>query len=270
MDPASGSVVDSVALPVSPSQIEADGGVVWVRSVEDQAVAVLDLGNGDEADVTGLAAPPSALALDDGSAVVGLGFSGETVSITDGAVGPPTPAVAGSAGRLTLAGGDEGVWVATITGDVHAPDGTPGWPMPASIAGVPLRLGVEGTQAWVITGARAELVALDSSDTPAVRSPLRGEAVDLTTGADQAWAVTSGDDRLWHAAATGRVVATHALPGAPTAVLSHPRCRLGRAGLAARAGVVRPAEPRTGLTIDLPREPVDLAVFDGRLVVAVR
>ena len=229
-------------------------------------MAVLDLGNRDEADVTGLAAPPSALALDDGSALVGLGFSGETVTITDGAVGPPTPAVEGSAGRLTLAGGDEEVWVATITGDVHAPDGTLGWPTPAGVAGVPLRLGVEGTQAWVI-GARAELVALDSSDTPAVRSP-QGEAVDLTTGArrhghdagDEQLA-GQGDRRRWPTSACPRRQAVY-----PDAV----------SGDAWR--------PRPGLSwfLDSPasldrhdvrhaaREPVDLAVFDGRLVVAVR
>ena len=219
VDPSDGSLSDSAELPVTPSQIEADGAVVWVRSVEDQAVAVLDLGADGAAEVTGVAAPPSALALDNAAAVVGLGFSGETVTVSNGRVSPPTLAVEGSAGRLTLAGSDNGVWVATITGDVHAPDGTAGWQTPVSVGVTPLRLGVDGTRAWVITSERAELVALDASDNPPVRSPLRGEAVDLTTGDDQAWAVTSGDDRLWHAAATGRVVATRVLPGTPTAVL---------------------------------------------------
>ena len=154
MDPESGSVVDSVALPVSPAQIEADGDVVWVRSVDDQAVAVLDLGGDDAADVTGLSAPPSALALDDGAAIVGLGFSGETVTVTDGQVSAPDAAVEGQAGRLTLAGSDDGIWVATITGDVHAPEGTPGWSGPVSIGASPARLDVDGARAWVITSGR--------------------------------------------------------------------------------------------------------------------
>ena len=270
VDPSDGSLSDAAELPVTPSQIEADGDVVWVRSVEDQAVAALDLGADGAAEVTGVAAPPSALALDNAAAVVGLGFSGETVTVSNGRVSPPTLAVEGSAGRLTLAGSDNGIWVATITGDVHAPDGTAGWQTPVSIGVAPLRLGVDGTRAWAITSERAELVAFDASDTPAVRSPLRGEAVDLTTGDDQAWAVTSGDDRLWHAAATGRVVATRVLPGTPVAVLL--------AGDAIWVAMASPPglasydpqslEPR--VSVDLPREPVDLAVFDGRLVVAVR
>ena len=270
VDPSDGSLSDAAELPVTPSQIEADGDVVWVRSVEDQAVAALDLGADGAAEVTGVAAPPSALALDNAAAVVGLGFSGETVTVSNGRVSPPTLAVEGSAGRLTLAGSDNGVWVATITGDVHAPDGTAGWQTPVSIGVAPLRLGIDGTRAWAITSERAELVAIDASDTPAVRSPLRGEAVDLTTGDDQAWAVTSGDDRLWHAAATGRVVATRALPGTPVAVLL-----AGDAiwvAMASPPGLASydPQSLEPSVTVDLPREPVDLAVFDGRLVVAVR
>ena len=230
----------------------------------------MDLGADGAAEVTGVAAPPSALALDGAAAVVGLGFSGETVTVTNGRVSPPTLAVEGSAGRLTLAGSDNGVWVATITGDVHAPDGTAGWQTPVSIGRAPLRLGVDGTRAWAITSERAELVALDASDTPAVRSPLRGAAVDLTTGDEQAWAVTSGDDRLWHAAATGRVVATRVLPGTPVAVLlAFDAIWVAMASPPALASYdPQSLEPR--VSVGLPREPVDLAVFDGRLVVAVR
>ena len=79
----------------NPRPDRGDGDVVWVRSVEDQAVAVLDLGADGAAEVTGVAAPPSALALDNAAAVVGLGFSGETVTVSNGRVGPPTPAVEG-------------------------------------------------------------------------------------------------------------------------------------------------------------------------------
>ena len=270
VDPSDGSLTYTIELPVTPSQIEADGDLVWVRSVEDQAVAALKLGADGAAEVTGLAAPPSALALDNAAAIVGLGFSGETVTVSNGRVGPPTPAVEGSAGRLTLAGSENGVWVATITGDVHAPDGTAGWQTPVSIGVTPLRLGIDGTRAWAITSERAELVALDDSDTPAVRSPLRGAAVDLTTGDNQAWAVTSDDDRLWHAAATGRVVATRVLPGTPTAVLL-----AGDAiwvALASPPGLASydPQSLAPSVTLDLPREPVDLALSGNRLVVAVR
>ena len=167
VDPIDGSLSDSAELPVTPTQIEADGAVVWVRSVEDQAVAVLDLGADRAAEVTGVAAPPSALALDNAAAVVGLGFSGETVTVSNGRVSPPILAVEGSAGRLTLAGSDDGVWVATITGDVHAPDGTAGWQTPASIGVTPLRLSIDGTRAWVITSERAEL----AGSTPATTHP---------------------------------------------------------------------------------------------------
>ena len=270
VDPESGSLVGSVTLPITPFQIEAAADVVWVRSVEDQAVAVLDLSSGDEADVTGMAAPPSALALDNDAAVVGLGFSGETVTVSEGQVGPPTPAVEGSAGRLTLAGSDDGVWVATITGDIHAPPGTTGWLRPVNIGASPYRLDVDVATAWVITGAGAELVAVASSVGAPVHSPLRGVPVDLTAGADQAWAVTSGDNRLWHAAASGRVVATRVLPGTPAAVLA--------SGDTIWVALTSPPtlasydaeslEP--GITVDLPREPVDLAVSDGQLIVAVR
>ena len=270
VDPTSGSVVDSASLPITPFQIEAHGDVVWVRSVEDQAVAVLDVGSGDDADVTGMAAPPSALALDNGAAVVGLGFSGETVTVTEGEVGPPTPAVEGSAGRLTLAGSDSGVWVATITGEIHAPAGTTGWPRPVSIGALPYRLDVDGTTAWVLTGARAELVAIDSSDTPAVRSPLRGQPVDLTTDTDEAWVVTSGDDRLWHAAASSRVVATRVLPGTPTAVQSTGETIWVALSSPPSLASYDPEGLEPGITVDLPREPVDLTIAEGHLVVAVR
>jgi hypothetical protein len=82
--------------------------------------------------------------------------------------------------------------------------------------------------------------------------------------------VTSGDDRLWHAAPTGRVVATRVLPGSPVAVLF--------AGDAIWVALASPAslasyDPETlepGITVELPREPVDLALVDGRLAVAVR
>lgn len=76
VDPTSGSVVDSVTLPISPAQIEASGEMVWVRSEIDQAVAVLDRGGHDAAKVAGLSAPPSAMAVEQDAAIVGLGFSG--------------------------------------------------------------------------------------------------------------------------------------------------------------------------------------------------
>ena len=272
VDRESGSVVGSFTLPVSPAQIEAEGDVVWVRSVDDQAVAALDLDlDGDGAvDVTGLSAPPSALALDGAAAIVGLGFSGETVTVTDGQVSAPVAAVEGTAGRLTLASGDDGIWVATITGDVHAPVGTPGWSQPVSIGATPARLDVDGTRAWVLTNGRAELVALDGSSAAPVHSALRGEAVDLTSNGSEAWVVTSADDRLWRASETGRVVATRALPGPPTAVLATEGTVWVAISSPASVIAFDPDTLEQGTVVDLPREPVDLALVDGRLAVAVR
>ena len=135
---------------------------------------------------------------------------------------------------------------------------------PVNIGASPYRLDVDVTTAWAITsdvptrGARASVA-------PAVHSPLRGVPVDLTAGDDQAWAVTSGDDRLWHAAATGRVVATRVLPGTPA-----PSWLAGDAIWVAMASppALASYDPQSlepSITVDLPREPVDLAVSDGRL-----
>jgi hypothetical protein len=270
IDRATGEVVDVLALPVVPAQIESSGDLLSVRSEADQAVAEVDLAAGETVKVTGLTASPTALAADAGGLVVGLGFSGETVTVTEGRVGPPTPAVDGEAGRLTLAGSESGVWFATIRGEVHAPDGTSGWSGPVAIGAPPLRLAVQGTRAWVLTSGRAQLIALLSGHTPPVRSPLRGAGVDLTADGSEAWIVTSGDDRLWRAVATsGRVVATRLLPGTPAAVLVDSE-RVWVA-IASPASVIafdrETLEP--GVVVDLPRAPVDLALAAGRLVVAV-
>ena len=109
-----------------------------------------------------------------------------------------------------------------------------------------------------------------SGDTPPVRSSLRGAAVDLTTDGSEAWVVTAGDDRLWQAATSGRVVATRVLPGPPAAVLADGD-RIWVA-IASPASVIAfdPETLQPGTVVDLPREPVDLAVVSQRLIVAVR
>ena len=98
IDPETGHLVDALALPVVPAQIESSGDLLTVRSEADQAVAVVDLAAGDAAKVTGLTAPPSALAMDGDAAVVGLGFSGETVTVTGGRVGCPEARRGGRSG----------------------------------------------------------------------------------------------------------------------------------------------------------------------------
>ena len=83
--------------------------------------------------------------------------------------------------------------------------------------------------------------------------------------------MTSGDDRLWHAAASGP---RRRHPRAPR----HVRLAVLFAGDAIWVALASPAslasyDPETlepGITVELPREPVDLALVDGRLAVAVR
>ncbi len=69
----------------------------------------------------------------------------------------------------------------------------------------------------------------------------------------------------------GRVVATRVLPGSPAAVLFAGDAIWVASGLAGQP--VSSYDPETlepGITVELPREPVDLALVDGRLAVAVR
>ena len=243
---------------------------MWVASVAGRAVAWLDWGNPRGLRVVGLDQPPSGLAADGSSAVVGLGFSGDIVVVDRDRAGPPRQAVPGATGRVTLASGSTGVWVATIEGDVHAPPGTPDWSTSVSLGRTPVRLSADQGRTWVLTAGPSELAAIDSATVPPVVSALRGAAVDLASSGGHAWVVTREENRLWHASQDdARVVGTVLLPGPPAAVavlhdlvwvaITEPPSLLAYEGTG--------LQQRTSAT--LLRTPVDLAVVDGRLVVAV-
>ena len=269
VDPEAG-VVAVVNLPVSPSQLDVAGARVWVTSAEGRAVAWVDWGDPRGLRVVGLDQPPSGVAADGTAAVVGLGFSGDVVVVDEDGASAPRPAVPGEAGRVTLASGSTGLWVATIVGDLHAPPDTRGWPTPVSLARRPLRMSVDSRRTWVLTSAPSELVASDSSTEPPTVSALRGEAVDVTAAGGHAWAVTTDENRLWHASPEeARVVGTVLLPGPPAAVAV-----LGeRVWVAVTEPPSLVAHSWTGLEqlalVPLPRTPVDLVVVDGHLLVAV-
>ena len=269
VDPDAG-VMAVVNLPVSPSQLDVAGARLWVTSAAGRAVAWADWGDPRGLRVIGLDQSPSGLAVDRNTAVVGLGFSGDIVVVDEDGASAPRPAVPGEAGRVTLASGSTGLWVATIVGDLHAPPDTRGWPTPVSLARSPLRMSVDSRHTWVLTSAPSELVASDSSIEPPTVSPLRGEAVDVTSAGGHAWVVTANENRLWHASPEGaRVVGTILLPGPPAAIA----VLRDRVWVAITEPPSLVAHERIGLqqraSTPLPRRPVDLAVSDGRLIVAV-
>jgi len=130
---------------------------------------------------------------------------------------------------------------------------------------------MDADRAWILTQDKRELVAVPLAGGEPVVSALRGLPVDVTASDGDAWAVTRGDDRLWHAtAAQGRVIATRPLPGPPAAVAAGPR--------AIWVAVTQPAmllgyDPKTlkpSATVNLPRTPVDLATTGDLLLVIVR
>ena len=121
VDPASFEIVDARALQVEPTQVQVDGSVGWVISEDDRAVASVDLRPDGTTRVFGLREAPTALAVVDGTATVALGYSGDVVRVTGAEVGPPSSLVPGATGKLVLAAGPDGLWVATIGGAGTAP-----------------------------------------------------------------------------------------------------------------------------------------------------
>jgi hypothetical protein len=267
---SSGRIAAVLDLPVTPSELAAAGSTVWVASAAARAVGSVDLRGARDLRVIGLDQPPSGVAAAGGSAVVGLGFSGDVVTVHGGRASAPRPAAPGAAGRVTLAAGPAGTWVATIDGEVHAPAGTSGWTTPVALERSPVRMSVDAGRAWVLASAPSELVALTSGSHSPVVSALRGEAVDVTSARGHAWVVTADENRLWHASPDdARVVGTTVLPGPPVAV----------AVLGDRVWVAVTDPPalvahswadlRQQASVALPRTPVCLAASDGNLVVAV-
>jgi DNA-binding SARP family transcriptional activator len=271
IEPRNALIVDALELPIAPDEIAASGSDIWVRSVTARAVALADLEGDSDVTVVGLSESPSAIAAGEGSAVVALGYSGRTVTVADGRASAPTRPVPGLDGKLLLANGDSGTWIATITGAVHAPASNGTSPVPVELAAAPVSLAVEGTRAWILARRDAQLATIDPTTRGPVVSSLRGEPVDLAVAPRVAWAVTSGDNRLWRATADrGIVVGTWALPGTPVAVTA--TADSVYVAIESPPSVVSfdttTMEP--GPVIDLSRPPVDLTWATDRLIVAVR
>ena len=192
------------------------------------------------------------------------------VRVTGAEVGPPSALVPDAAGKLILATDTDGVWVATIDGVVLPPDAA----RPASddvvLASSPRRMAVAGGWAGVLTFGGTTLVPADPATGRTRVSALRGEPVDVAAAGEIAWAVTNVDDRLRQTLPEGRVVATRALPGAPTGVLVRDGPVWVAIRLPAPLIVVDPEDLSVVATVDLSREPADLTDSASGVVVAVR
>ena len=270
VDPDSFEIVDTRALPVEPTEVDVEGSVGWVISEADRAVASVDLGTDATARVFGLPEGPTALAVVDGTATVALGFSGEVVRVTGAEVGPPSPLVPDTAGKLILATDPDGIWVATIDGVLLPPDAARPAADDVVLASPPRRMAVAGGRAWVLTFGSTTLVRADPATGRTRVSALRGEPVDVAAAGEIAWAVTNVDDRLWQTSPEGRVVATKALPGAPTGVLVRDGLVWVAIGSPSSLIVIDPKDLSVVNTVDLSREPADLADSASGVVVAVR
>ena len=131
-------------------------------------------------------------------------------------------------------------------------------------------MAVAGGRAWVLTFGGTTLVRATPQTGRTRVSALRGEPVDVAAAGEMAWAVTNVDDRLWQTSPDGRVVATRALPGAPTGVLARDGLVWVAIGSPASLIVIDPEDLSVVATVDLPREPADLADSASGVVVAVR
>ncbi|HYO20016.1 MAG TPA: hypothetical protein VES02_15265, partial [Dermatophilaceae bacterium] len=233
-------------------------------------IAYLDVRDPEQIRVVGLAQPPTSLASNSGTATAGLGFSGQLVTVADGRAGPPRALVPGQEGRLTLATRQDAVWAATIDGKLFGPGLSPLNTTPLSVPGSPVRMALGPDRAWVLTLDRRELVAVPLTGGEPVVSALRGVPIDIGAADDGAWAVTSGDDRLWRAtAAQGRVVATRPLPGPPAGVAVGPDVVWVAVKQPAMLVSYDPNTLRQLSSIPLPRPPIDLTAAEDLLLVVV-
>lgn len=270
-DPQSGRLRDSVELPLSPDEISLDSQNVWISSLQDRAIANLQDADPQSIRVVGLAGPPTSMASSAGTATVGLGFSGQLVTIADGRAGPPRALIPGQDGRLVLAERDGAVWAATIDGQLFGPDLTDPTTTPLQVPDTPVRMAMDRDRAWVLTQERRQLVAVPLAGGDHVVSALRGFPVDVTALNGDAWTVTSGDDRLWHAtAAQGRIVATQVLPGPPAAVAAAPGVIWVAVTQPAMLLGYDPETLQPSVSVNLPRPPVDIATDGDLLLVVVR
>lgn len=261
-----GVVAAAVALPAAPTNVQVANGLAWVSSTRARTVTSVDLAGNAIDHVMGMREPPTSISAQAASATVALGYSGEVVQITpDGAVSAPRPGFEDSRGRLVLAAHEKGTtWAASIDGRIAPLDG----PSMAKVEAQPLRLAVEGGRAWILADSPVSLHVVDLATSATVTSALRGQPEDLALKGTEAWVVTSGDDRLWRAdPATGRVVATRALPGRPIAVDATD----GMIWVATREPNSLVGYNEQTLTqvlaVSLPRPPADLAVHGRQLVI---
>lgn len=267
---ATDGITHVVPLPVRPDELQVGGGTAWVMSASARSVASVTLDGGRAVTSTGLPDAPVSLAAQDDSVVVSLGFTGTVVTVTDDGVSTPRPGVEGASGKLILGSGEGGTWAATVSGQIHPPGGTPGWAGPVQIEEQPMWIRGDGARAWVLT--QGSLITSSGGGTP-VASAIRGMPADLAVGAGQAWVVTSGDNRIWRAdATTERIVQTSILPGRPVAVVVDDRDGRVWVALDEPASIVAldAATLAAGTSVSLPSSPVDLAMLDGDVVVAVR
>lgn len=271
LDSSSGEIQTRIGLPVQPSEAEVSGDLIWVRSEIDRALAVVDLTDPAGQRVFGLSEPPTALAVTGRSATVGLGYSGHVLTVTEQGVGAPQAVIPNVAGRMTLATRAEEVWAATIDGRIRALSGVTETTPRLQVTGAPRWMAVDSARIWILSSDRRNLVAVNRADGSEVASPLRGEPVAVAATDGDAWAVTSGDNRLWRASASGaRIVATRALPGEPAGI----SVSSDRVWVAVGNPATLLSYDRVSLelidSIDLPQEPADLAARPGLVIIAAR
>jgi DNA-binding beta-propeller fold protein YncE len=268
LETTSGDLRAAVRLPTEPAEVAVFGNLAWVTSREQSTVAAIDLAAAEVTSVIGLPQPPTALTAVGDVATVGLAYSGELVRTAGARAEPPQTAIPGRSGRLALATDGQAVWVATVDGFI-APQGTGDAPL--RVEGAPRRLAVDSQRVWALTFDRSELVSVHRRTDALVRSSLRGTPVDVSSDQGSAFAVTSVDNRLWRAdPASGRVVATRALPGPPTAVAAAD----GRVWVSIRSpamlisydgGSLQP-----GPAVELPTQPADMDITGEHMVVVLR
>ena len=229
---------------MNPDAISLDSRDVWISSLTDRAIAHLEAADPQSIRVVGLAGPPTSTASSAGTATAAIGFSGQLVTIADGRAGPPRALIQGQDGRLVLAAREGAVWAATIDGQLFGPDLTNPTATPLRIPGTPVRMAMDRDRAWVLTQDRRQLVAVPLAGGDPVVSALRGVPVDVTAHEGDAWAVTSGDDRLWHATASAGARRRNTAAARTTRRhRGRTRGHLGRGDATRHAPRLRPRDP---------------------------
>ena len=148
-------IQNRIALPVQPAEVEATGNLVWVRSELNRALAVVDLDDSYRQRVVGLPEPPTALAATPQSAAVGLGYSGNMLTVTTHGTGVTGAVLPNPAGRLTLASHGEEIWAATLDGRIRAVSELNEAAPMLRVQGAPRRMAVDSQRVWILTFDKA-------------------------------------------------------------------------------------------------------------------